>query len=98
MTLHPTLDAKVQAIIAAVGDAESVHVNEIMGERRTARIAAARQLAMAIIRRDTNLSLVEVGEIFNRDHGTVIHALKAVAARVGECAETREIYRRIRTL
>ena len=95
-TLHPSLAAKVSAIISAVGDAESVHVNEIMGERRTARIAAARQLAMAIIRRDTKLSLTEIGELFNRDHGTVIWAVKAVAERVATCDATRAIYERIR--
>lgn len=91
-TLHPSLEAKVESIIGAVGDALEVHVREIMGIRRTARISAARQLAMVVIRASTNLSLVEIGDLFNRDHGTVIHAIKAVKARAETDPGFAEIY------
>lgn len=46
------------------------------------RIAEARQLAMAVIRAGTGLSLEAIGRIFvGRNHGTVIHACKKVTKR-----------------
>lgn len=51
--------------------------------RRGAReIVEARQMAMFLIRRRTQLSFESIGEIFQRDHGTVIHAVKAVQDRI----------------
>jgi len=54
---------------------------EIIGRRRPANIALARQIAMYISKRLTNLTLEEIGRQFgNRDHGTVIHAIKVIGA------------------
>jgi len=54
---------------------------EIIGRRRPANIALARQIAMYISKRLTNHTLEEIGRQFgNRDHGTVIHAIKVIGA------------------
>ena len=37
---------------------------------------------MYLIREDTKLSTVEIGEFLNRDHSTVIHGWKIIAMRV----------------
>jgi len=84
--------AKIHAIMEAVSSFTGVDVASLVGERRTARIAQARHLAMAAIRHTTKLSLMEVGEIFHRDHGTVIHAIRAVNNRVATCADTKALY------
>lgn len=53
---------------------------EIVGKRRPANIAIARQIAMFISRKLTTHSLQEIGRRFGgRDHGTVMHAIKVVS-------------------
>ena len=47
---------------------------------RKRRRVAARYIAMVAIRRITGLSLKDVGQLFGKDHTTVIHAHEAVAA------------------
>lgn len=52
---------------------------ELRGQQRTKDTATARQIAMYLIRRMTNLSLTEIGKEFeNRDHTTVMHSLARV--------------------
>ena len=47
---------------------------QLKGKRRTASVALPRQMAMFLMRRQTTLSLSEIGRFFDRDHTTVIHA------------------------
>jgi len=49
---------------------------------RPATIALARQVAMHLLRKKTSATQASIGFLFGgRDHGTVIHALKAVESR-----------------
>ena len=48
---------------------------QLGGRARDASIVSARWLAMSAIRRATSLGLKSIGELFNRDHATVLHAL-----------------------
>jgi chromosomal replication initiator protein len=53
--------------------------HELKTKRRNKNIVLARQVAMYIIRDLTELSLPEIGEIFNgRDHTTVLHAYNKI--------------------
>jgi len=55
-------------------------------------IAEARQVAMYLTREMTKISLVEVGNAFGgRDHGTVIHAIKVVIARMEQTEAFRNM-------
>lgn len=45
---------------------------------RTATFSRARQIAMSICAELTKYTLSEIGNAFNRDHGTVIHAKNAI--------------------
>ena len=59
--------------------------------RRSATIAFPRQVAMYLARRHTKASFHEIGEIFGgRYHGTVLHACKAVAARIKSDEQVRQ--------
>lgn len=52
---------------------------DMQSKRRPANIAFPRQIAMYLCRTMTHESLADIGEAFGgRDHGTVIHACKAV--------------------
>lgn len=48
--------------------------DELLGNRRTKRLAKVRQSCMRLVYENTDLSLPEVGSLFNRDHTTVLHA------------------------
>jgi chromosomal replication initiator protein len=53
--------------------------SDMQSKRRPANIAFPRQIAMYLCRTLTHDSLADIGETFGgRDHGTVIHACKAV--------------------
>jgi len=68
--------------IAAVAAAFGVTEKQIMGRRRTDLIASARQTAMWICRTQGKMPYNEIGGLFaDRDHGTAIHAVKAVEGR-----------------
>lgn len=82
-----TIDG-IQKIVAEHFD---VRVADMASKRRPAAIAGPRQLAMYLARDLTKSSLVDIGEAFGgRDHGTVIHACKAVTKRM-----EKEEYRRL---
>jgi chromosomal replication initiator protein len=64
---------------------------EIASPRRTARVAAARQLAMYLCRHHTDVPLARIGaELGGRDHSTVKHALDAIERKLQQDARLRE--------
>ena len=56
------------------------NVDEIIlrGSQRTKNVAEARQIAMYLIRKLTNLSLPDIGLEFAKDHTTVLHSIRKV--------------------
>ena len=57
-----------------------VDLVEMLGPRRPANIALARQIAMYLSRKLTSHSLQEIGQRFGgRNHGTVMHAISTVS-------------------
>jgi chromosomal replication initiation ATPase DnaA len=53
---------------------------EILGTSTRKRVSEPRQIAMALARELTGASLPKIGLHFGRDHTTVLHALRRVAA------------------
>lgn len=63
-----------QQIIDAVADVYGVTVESILGRERTNKIARPRQIAMYLIREETDFSLPQIGEVLGgRDHTTVMY-------------------------
>ena len=50
----------------------------IRGTQKNKGTAEARQVAMYLIRKLTNLSLPDIGKEFARDHSTVLYAIRKV--------------------
>jgi chromosomal replication initiator protein len=50
----------------------------LRGSQKTKGIADARQLAMYLIRKLTNLSLPDIGKEFGKDHTTVLYNVRKV--------------------
>ncbi len=71
----------VQRIQEAVSAVLGVPRAELLSAKRTPKVAGARQLAMYLTRELTSLSLAQIAREFDRDHSTVMHAIKAVTAR-----------------
>ena len=74
----------------------SLPVEEIKGERRTKNVALARQISMYLMRKLTNLSLKDIGEIYNgRDHSTVLTSIKKIEDEMKNSTELSQIIRDI---
>jgi len=71
---------RCRAIVDLVADRFHLTGRDIFHRRRTARIALPRQVAMTLMRQVLGLPLQTIGRLFDRDHGTVIHATKAVTS------------------
>jgi len=98
-TVAPTPTAEpptLAAIQDAVCSIHGVTKEELLSARRSARVTQARQQAMFLARELTPLSLAEIARGFDRDHTTVIHAVRQVAGRLEPGSETSAAVHRIR--
>lgn len=87
---HLTKRVTVRQIQNVVADAFGIAPEEMTSPSRKKRVAHPRQVAMYITRRYTPYSLPRIGQFFgNRDHSTVIHAVRAVDARLGQSTRLR---------
>ncbi len=84
----PTIKKRVSldAVVHAVAAHFVVDEEKIIEEGRgTKEIAQARQVAMYLMKQLTHLSLKSIGNRFgNRDHSTVVHAIKTVERLMAE--------------
>lgn len=69
-------DSGPDAIIAEVCAQYGVSRGELTGHCRCRPLVAARHEAMRRIYEETGLTLARVGALFDRDHTTVIHAIR----------------------
>jgi chromosomal replication initiator protein len=53
---------------------------DLVSKSRSRPLTQARHIAMYLIRECTGLSLIKIGEAFNRDHTTALHGIKKVEA------------------
>lgn len=75
-------DAMVERIISTVSKNYGVAVEDIKSKKKTDNIANARHIAIYLIRNITDLSLKEIGKIFDRDHSTVLSSLNKVELNI----------------
>jgi len=69
----------IEEIQKRVADYYNIRVAEMGSARRSQMVARPRQVAMSLAKRLTSRSLPEIGRKFgNRDHTTVMHAIKKV--------------------
>lgn len=75
----PTPEAILDYISKYYGLEESL----IRGQQRVREAVQARQIAMYLIRSMTNISVVDIGRVFdNRDHSTVLYSIQRVEDRM----------------
>lgn len=79
LTLFQERKISIENIQKTVADFYSIRVSDLKSKRRNRQIARPRQIAMALAKELTSLSLPDIGDAFGgRDHTTVIHACKKV--------------------
>ncbi len=80
----------IETIQKRVADHYQIRHSDMTSKRRPNNIAIPRQIAMYLARNLTKHSLQEIGDAFGgRDHGTVIHACKAVDNMMEQDASSR---------
>lgn len=71
----------IENIQKTVAEYYKVKVADLLSKRRSRSVTRPRQMAMALAKELTNHSLPEIGDAFGgRDHTTVLHACRVVAA------------------
>lgn len=88
---QPTRSLMITDILEAVSTHFGLRPAELVGRKRSRSISHPRQIGMYLARQLTPLSLEEIGLHFGgRDHSTVLHAERVVAASRRHDAETAE--------
>lgn len=67
-------------VLAAVATAYVVDVDQLRGRARNAHLAEARHIAFWILCRRRCWSLHAIGSLMHRDHSSVLHGVRRVAA------------------
>lgn len=76
-------EVTAEDIIKTVSSFYGVSPEELKGNRRTRAIAQPRQIAMYLMREETDASLPQIGaELGGRDHTTVLYGYERVRARM----------------
>jgi chromosomal replication initiator protein len=71
----------VEGIQKTVAEYFKIKVSDMHSKKRNRNVARPRQVAMALAKDLTQMSLPEIGEAFgNRDHTTVLHACRTIAS------------------
>jgi len=70
-------------VIEAVANSFQLATTDLKSRKRDKQTALARQVAMYLIRQETNCSLAQIGkELGGRDHSTVTHACEQIAGEI----------------
>ena len=88
----------IDEIQKKVAEHFNISVKEMQSSRRARTVARPRQIAMYLAKQLTSRSLPEIGRKFDRDHTTVMHAVRKVEELVMEdvsLAENVETLRRL---
>ncbi|MBP3687134.1 MAG: chromosomal replication initiator protein DnaA [Alphaproteobacteria bacterium] len=87
----------IDEIQKKVAEHFNISVKELQSSRRARTVARPRQVAMYLAKQLTSRSLPEIGRKFERDHTTVMHAVRKIEELIIEdqtLAENIEILRR----
>jgi chromosomal replication initiator protein len=88
-----------ERIARAVADYYGVQMEALKGQKRDKAIVVPRQIAMFLMREETDVSLLRIGaELGGRDHSTVLHACDKINREMGVNDELRRELAAVREL
>lgn len=82
-------------VMTAVAEYYDVTVEDIKSPKRQRSVTIPRQVAMYLSRELVSLSLPAIGDAFNRDHTTVMHACEKIAAEMKTSAALKNLIQNI---
>ena len=89
----------MERIAQAVSEYYSVQMDVLKGQKRDRAIVVPRQVAMFLMREETDASLLRIGaELGGRDHSTVLHACGKITREVAVNDELRREIAAVREL
>ena len=84
-------DVQPQKIIELVAKEWQTTVEALLGRDRSQKIAQPRQVAMYLLRKETDASLPQIGEVLGgRDHTTVMYAIEKIAGDIETKTDLRK--------
>lgn len=92
-------DVTLDQIVRVVSDYYGVDLDALRGQKRDRAIVGPRQIAMYLMREETEASLLRIGaELGGRDHSTVLHACAKISRESQENDELRRELAAVREL
>lgn len=79
-----------ESIRDLIGSQFRVSVDDLRSRSRKRSITFPRQMAMYLTRKYTTKSLADIGNIYNRDHSTVLYAIKTITKDMSRETSIRE--------
>jgi chromosomal replication initiator protein len=86
----------IQNIQRHVADYYDLRVSDLTGSKRPHNISFPRQVAMYLSRELTEESLPSIGEMFNRNHATILHAYKSINQKTEADAQFKMVVNQLR--
>jgi len=84
-------DVEPGKIIELVAKEWQTTVDALLGRDRSQKIAQPRQVAMYLLRKETDASLPQIGEVLGgRDHTTVMYAIEKIAGEIETKTDLRK--------
>jgi chromosomal replication initiator protein len=90
-----TIEISSTTILSVVAEYFEISLANLKGTERARSVTHARQIAMYLCRELTDLSLPKIGQIFDRDHTTVMYAQRKINK---EMPERRRTYDQVQEL
>lgn len=85
----------IDTVIANTCEQYNITVDQIKSKTRKGPIVIPRLLTMHILKSNTLLTLKEIGIVFNRDHTTVINAIKSTSNMLETDCDFKEEYQKL---
>ncbi len=73
-----------EKIIQGVAEQYGIRTEDILGKAQTKECTLPRQLAMYLCRQQLKIPFIKIGELFNRDHSTVMTSIKRIQKAIDE--------------
>ena len=94
-----TVELTPERIARVVSDYYNVPMDVLQGQKRDKAIVMPRQIAMFLMREETDVSLLRIGaELGGRDHSTVLHACEKINREITANDEMRREIAAVREL
>ena len=98
---HTGGEISPELILDEVADHYGLTRQDLVGKSRSRPLTNARHVAMYLTRECTGLSLIKIGELFDRDHTTVMHGIRKteqlMRARGSVYTQVQALTRKIRS-